>query len=307
MSVPLLIRRLLQRTRTLFVIFLAAWIVPLVVTFPPRYEGRITRLLHYTAVLALFAQGVAWVNALVAFWTDSYIERHRIERGELTTIRAVAVVVRVAFVALLLLAALEALGLSVTGVITGLGIGGIAVAFALQNVLADLFGAFSIVMDKPFVIGDAIQVDGLSGTVERIGLKSTRVRSDDGEEIIFANGDLLRGRIRNFGRMEERRAVLTTRVNGDTPPETLARIPALLRQIVEAQPDVRFGRAHLRAIGDATIDFETVYYLRNTAYKVMLDTQQAVMLAVLRRCAQEGIGLAVQLETTQKKKIAGLE
>jgi small-conductance mechanosensitive channel len=305
MPVPILIRRLLQRTRTLFIIFLAAWIIPLVVTFPPQYEARITRLLHYTAVLALFAQGVAWVNALVSFWTDSYIERHRIERGDLTTIRAVAVVVRVAFVALLLLAALEALGLSVTGVITGLGIGGIAVAFALQNILADLFGAFSIVLDKPFVIGDAIQVDTMSGTVERIGLKSTRVRSDDGEEIIFANGDLLRGRIRNFGRMEERRAVLTIRVDGDTPPETLARIPALLRQIVEAQPDVRFGRAHLRAIGDATIDFETVYYLRNTAYKVLLDTQQTVMLAVLRRCAQDGIELSVQLETAQKKKIAG--
>jgi small-conductance mechanosensitive channel len=304
MSISPIVKQLLRRTGILFLIFLAAWITPLVITFPPKYDARISTALSYTAVIALFLQGILWVNALVAHWTDQYIERHQIQRGDITSIRAVAAVTRIAAAALLLLFAFEALGKNVTGLITGLGIGGIAIAFALQNVLADLFGAFSIVLDKPFVLGDTIQVDTLSGTVERIGLKSTRVRSDDGEEIVFGNGDLLKSRIRNFGRMEARRAVLTTRVNADTPPDALARLPRILQEIIEAQPNVRFGRSHLKTIGDTTIDFESVYYLTSPAYQLFMDTQQAILITLIRHLAQENIQLSAQLETAAKQTIA---
>jgi small-conductance mechanosensitive channel len=305
MSVSPLLKQLLRRTGVLFLIFLAASILPTVVTFPAKYEDRISTALSYIAIISFFLQAILWVNALVTHWTTQYINRHQVHRSDLTTIQAVAAVARVAAGAILLILAFEALGKNVTGLVAGLGIGGIAIAFALQNVLSDLFGAFSIVLDKPFVLGDAIQVDTFSGTVERIGLKSTRVRSDDGEEIVFANGELLKGRLRNFGRMEERRAVFATRVTAATPPDVLARIPSLIQEIIETHPDIRFGRSHLKTIGDATIDFESVYYLKNTAYKFFMDTQQSVTLALIRRCAQGKIELAAQLETAVKQYTAG--
>jgi small-conductance mechanosensitive channel len=305
MFITPLIKQLLRRTGILFLIFLTASILPQVVTFPLKYDARITTALHYTAVLALFFQAIIWVNALVAHWTDVYIQRNKVDRADATTIRAVAIVFRVVVGAILLLLAFEELGKNVTGLLAGLGIGGIAIAFALQNILGDLFGAFSIVLDKPFLIGDAIKVDDISGTVQRIGLKSTRILSDDGEEIVLSNSDLLKSRLRNFSRMEERRAVLTTHVDGDTPPDVLARIPILLREIIEAEPDIRFGRSHLKSIGDATIAFESVYYLKNTSYKIFLDAHQAIMLTTIQRFAQEKIELAVQLEAAVKKKTAG--
>jgi small-conductance mechanosensitive channel len=305
MYVTPLLKRLLRRTGILFFIFLASSILPQIVTFPQRYDAGIATALHYIAVFALFFQAIIWVNALTAHWTDLYIERNKVNRLDATTIRAVAIVVRVTAGAILLLLAFEELGKNVTGLVTGLGISGIAIAFALQNILSDLFSAFSIVLDKPFVIGDAVQVDQLSGTVQRIGLKSTRILSDDGEEIVFSNSDILKSRLRNFGRMEERRAILATRVSGDTTPNILARIPVLLGEIIQAQPDVQFGRSHFKSIGDATIDFESVYYLKNTSYKVFMDTQQAIMLAVMQRLAEEKIELAVILEAAVKQKTAG--
>ena len=304
MSISPIIKQLLRRTGILFLIFLAASITPTLVTFPPKYAPAITTALAYIAVIAFFLQAILWVNALIAHWTTQYIERHEIQRGDTTAIHAVAAVIRIAIAAIFLLFAFEALGKNVTGLITGLGIGGVAIAFSLQNVLADLFGAFSIVLDKPFVLGDTIQVDDLSGTVERIGLKSTRVRSVDGEEIVFGNGDLLKSRIRNFGRLQERRAVLTTRVNADTPPDALAQIPTMLQEIIQAQPNVRFVRAHLKTIGDTTIDFESVYFLESPLYKLFMDTQQTILLTLIARLAQANIQLSAQLETAAKQSVA---
>lgn len=306
MTVSPLLKQLLRRTGILFVIFLAAVILPNVLDFPPRFEHRITTALHLTAVLALFCQAVIWSNALVNHWRNVYIERHRDEYGAATTIGAMAAVVRVVFFIVLLLMALDALDFKINTIIAGLGIGGIAVAFALQNILGDIFGALSIVLDKPFVVGDAIQVDSFSGRVERIGLKSTRVRSDTGEQLIFANGDLLKGRLRNYQLMEERQVVWAVRLPGSTPADVAARVPTLLQQLIQAQPGTRFVRAHLKQISDTTLDYETVYLLTDPSYNVMMDTQQALQLALIRRCAEEKIQLAVQLEAVVKLKAAGL-
>ena len=304
MKISPLLKQLLRRTGILFVIFVAARIVHYTVTVPPEYNADFHVALRYIAVIAFFFQAILWVNALIAYWSAQYIERHNIQRGDLTTIQAVAISIRVVIGALLVVAAFQALDKDVTSLLTGLGIGGIAIAFALQNVLADLFGAFSIVLDKPFVVGDAIQVDTLSGIVERIGLKSTRVRSDDGDQIVFGNGDLLKSRIRNLGRMEERRAIFPIRVNADVSADTLARVPSMIQEIIEAQPNIRFGRSHLKAIGDTTIDFESVYYSKNTSYRFFLDTQQTVLLTILRRLEQEHIQLSAQLETAAKQGVA---
>ncbi|MGI8547875.1 MAG: mechanosensitive ion channel family protein [Gemmatimonadaceae bacterium] len=305
MPISPLFKQLAQRTGMLFVIFVAAKIVPVLVTFPVRYEQRIVRALDYVAVFALFLQAAIWVGVAVSYWTGRYAERHGAERADMTTIQAVSVMVKLAIWAVLLLLAFEQLGQNVTGLIAGLGVGGIAIAFALQNVLGDLFAAMSIVTDKPFVIGDTIQVDAFVGTVERIGLKSTRVRSEGGEQIIFGNSDLLKGRIRNYGRMEERRATITTRVAGTTHPDQLEQIPQILKEIIAGRPTTRLVRSTMTAVADSTIDFVTVYYLTNPSYQIYADTQQAVLLEMIRRIGQAGITLSAQLESAVKEKDAG--
>jgi small-conductance mechanosensitive channel len=143
--------------------------------------------------------------------------------------------------------------------IASLGVGSIAVALAVQNILADLFASLSIALDQPFVIGDFIIVDDYLGTVENIGLKTTRVRSLSGEQLIFANNDLLNSRIRNYKRMGERRVVFSFCVTYQTPYAKLRMIPELIQNIIEANPDTRFDRAHFRAFGDSALNFEVVY------------------------------------------------
>ena len=307
MRFPPLVGQLARQTRLLFVVFMASWLIPMFVDFPSRYEIPIHRAFTFVAVLSLFLQAGIWTNVIVNHWSHSYIVRHNRDRAGATTIQALAVVIKVVLWVLIAVITLEAgFKQNVTALVAGLGVGGIAIAFALQNVLSDLFAAMSIVTDKPFVIGDAIQVDTFSGKVEHIGLKSTRVRSDSGEQIVFGNSDLLKGRIRNFGRMEERRALLTTRVSGSTPPNRLVRIPKIVREVVESVPNTRFVRSAMTQVGETTIDFETVYFLTDPAYQIYVDTQQAVMLELMRRLQGEGTTLAVQLEAAVKERAGGI-
>jgi small-conductance mechanosensitive channel len=162
----------------------------------------------------------------------------------------------------------------------------------VQNVLGDIFAALAIVLDKPFVVGDLIAVDTFSGTVEQIGLKTTRLRSLTGEQVIFANSELLKGRIRNFKRLYERRVAFTLDVTGDLPPETVARIPAVLREVVETHRPVRFDRSHFSAHTGSAVRFETVYYVLDPDYNLFMDVQQGVYLGVLERCRREKITVA---------------
>jgi small-conductance mechanosensitive channel len=307
MQISPLAKQLAQRTRLLFIIFLAAWLVPQFVDFPHRYETRIDRAFEAVAILTLFLQVGIWVNVLVNYWSRSYFQRHDRGHTDETTIQAIAVLIKVTLWIILAVITLEeGFRQNVTALVAGLGVGGIAIAFALQNVLSDVFAAMSIVTDKPFVIGDSIQVDTYSGKVEHIGLKSTRVRSDTGEQIVFGNSDLLKGRIRNFGRMEERQAIMLTRVAGNTPADKLVRVPKIVREVIESIPNTRFVRAAMTTMSDTTIDFTSVYYLTDPAYQVYVDAQQAVMLELIRRLAAEGILLNVQLEAAVKDKAAGL-
>ena len=308
MQISPVVKQLAQRTRLLFIIFLTAWLVPQFVDFPHKYETRIDRALEAVAIIALFLQIGIWINVLVNYWSRSYVQRHEGNRADATTIQAISVLIKVTLWIILAVITLEeGFRQNVTALVAGLGVGGFAIAFALQNVLSDIFAAMSIVTDKPFVIGDSIQVDTFSGKVEHIGLKSTRVRSDTGEQIVFGNSDLLKGRIRNFGRMEERQAVVVTRVAGSTPADKLALVPKIMREVIESIPNTRFVRAAMTTLSDTTIDFTSVYYLTDPAYQVYVDSQQAVMLELMRRLSAEGVMLSVQLEAAVKEKTAGLK
>ena len=198
---------------------------------------------------------------------------------------------------LLFLVALDNFGADVTTLIAGLGVGGIAIALAVQNILGDLFASFSIVLDKPFIIGDFIIVGDHLGTVEYIGLKTTRLRSLSGEQLIFSNTDLLGSRIRNYKRMYERRVVFSVAVVYQTPEEKLAAIPEMIREIVEAQAQIRFDRAHFKDFGAYALNFEVVYWILSPDYNLYMDIQQTINLAIFRQFNETGIAFAYPSQT----------
>lgn len=285
---------LLRRTRYFFILTAAVAGAAIFLDLPTRALA----VGHLLGTIALILQIAIWGNGLITFWFRNYAERKAdTDLSSRTTIAAFSFVARVILWVMLALVALDRLGFNVTTLITGLGVGGIAIALAVQNVLGDLFAALAIVLDKPFVVGDTISVDNFTGTVEHIGLKTTRIRNLSGEQVIFSNADLLKSRIRNFKRMQERRVVFNTGVSYDTPPDVIARIPSMLREAVEAQQQVRFDRSHFTVFGDSALQFETVYFVLTSDYLVYANTNHAVNLAILRRFADQGIEFAYPTRT----------
>jgi small-conductance mechanosensitive channel len=188
-------------------------------------------------------------------------------------------------------------GVEVDALIASLGIGSVAVALAVQNILGDLFASLSIALDQPFVVGDFVTVDEYGGTVEHIGLKSTRVRSLTGDQLVFSNSDLLGSRIRNYGRMEERRVSFALGVACDTPYEKLKEIPTIIQEIVESQSHMRFDRAHFKEYGEFSLNFEIVFHVLTPDYSTYMDARQAINLEIYRRFAEEGIELPYPTQT----------
>ncbi|MGE5315538.1 MAG: mechanosensitive ion channel family protein, partial [Acidobacteriota bacterium] len=234
-----------------------------------RVNWVVQDVLNKTGMVALIIQGALWAGAVIAY-AISFARRKRIDQepGNETVLNAVGILGKVLIWTVVLLLMLDNLGFNITALVTGLGIGGIAVALALQNILSDLFASLSIIIDKPFVIGDFIVVDDYMGTIENIGLKTTRVRSLSGEQLVFSNTDLLKSRIRNFKRMQERRVVFTVNVKYDTPPSRLRNIPSELRRIIESCARTRFDRAHFSRFGDSALIFECVYYVTDAEYNL---------------------------------------
>ena len=270
---------------------------------PPTLEQTLVRVF---VIFALFVQAVIWGNGLIAYWVGHMASRQASvsggdNQGNIAILRAMGTAAKVVLFIALFLVALEGLHIKVTPLITGLGIGGIAIALAVQNILGDLFGAVSILVDKPFTVGDFVVVDTQKGHIEHIGMKSTRVRSLGGEQIIFSNADLLKSRVRNFRRMQERRVVFATNVTYSTSHENLTRIPAMIREIVESQHPVRFERCHFLKYGDSSIDFETVFWVLSPEYMIFADIMQTVNLELFRKFGAEKIEFAYPTRTVLLK------
>lgn len=308
MRIPPLVKQLLRRTGVLFAIFLIAVIVPPFIDWPPKFAERIHELCMWIAAISLFFQVAIWANVLVTYGSGRYIERHATDPGTAMTVRTVSILVKLAIWGIIAVnIAWIFFHVSLTGLVAGLGVGGIAIAFALQSILTDIFASLSIITDKPFLIGDAIQVDNFSGTVEHIGLKSTRVRAYTGEQIVFSNGDITKARLRNFSRMDMRQGTVTTRVAASATPDQLQRVPKILKDVVDARPAIKFVRATLTGVGDAWYEYTTLYNLDTADYQLYADTQQAIVIEALRRFEQEHIETAPELESAQKLKIAGID
>ena len=289
-----LLSELVGRLHTIFLFALAVYIGSLKITLPEPAEA----ILSHSVGIIILIQAAVLSSHAVSFWVDRF-RKQKLESnaGAVTTLTSVGFVLRMMIWAILFLIGLDNLGINITTLIAGLGISGIAVALAIQNILGDLFASFSIVLDKPFVIGDFIIIDDFMGSVEHIGLKTTRIRSLSGEQLIFSNADLLKSRIRNYKRMYERRVVFSIGVVYQTPCDKIRQIPEMIRSAVESNSQVRFDRAHFKAFGDYALQFEVVYWILNPDYTVYMDIQQAINLDILQQFSDAGIEFAYPTQT----------
>lgn len=283
-----------RATQGWFVLLVAVFLAAQSLDISPRTA---TVLGHVVTIGLLIQLGLCATVATAAFLAQRRARQLAEDPGAVATMDILGFVLRVAIWSFILLLTLDNLGVDITALVAGLGVGGIAVALAAQNILGDLFASLSIVLDKPFVVGDFIILGDYMGSVEKVGLKTTRVRSLSGEQLIFSNADLLSSRIRNYGRMFERRVVFTLGVTYQTSAEQLRRIPQIIREAVEANERVRFDRAHFQRYGDYALVFEVVFYVLSPDYNVYMDIQQAVNLTVFERFAAEGIGFAYPTQT----------
>jgi small-conductance mechanosensitive channel len=271
---------LIERTGPLFIWSLAVYFASRGLTFPPKTE----RFLTIGIVTIFWTQVGLWAMTAVRYAIDL---RRKSSAGLdallSSSIDVILFVAGLVIWAMVLLLALDNLGVAIKPLLAGLGIGGIAVALAVQTVLSDLLASLSIALDKPFGIGDFLTVGESQGTVEHIGVKSTRLRSLSGEQIIMSNTDILKSRVRNYGRMRERRAVFQFGVSYDTEPRALAAIPAMVREIIEATPDTRFDRCHFLTYGENTLQFEVVFYATKPDFNTYADAQQKINLEIYER------------------------
>lgn len=281
-------------TRRSIMFLVAIFVGARALDLPAKIDATLTTV---TAV-ALLLQTTLWALEAFNVWVTRYEQRARArDAGDATIVGLISFVGRTAICAIAALMILDNLGFNITTLVASLGIGGIAIALAVQNVLADLFASLSIGLDKPFVVGDFIIVGDMMGTVEHVGLKTTRLRSLSGEQLIFSNTDLLQSRIRNYKRMYERRIVFTFGVLYDTPRDALGRLPGIVREIIESQDGVRFDRAHFFSFGDSSLDFEVVYYVLDADFNHYMDIQQAINLAMIDRFVELGVAFAFPTRT----------
>lgn len=247
---------------------------------------------------AITLQIALWANRAISAYIVLYTNRRKEnDPSSIAAVQGMFFIVRLILWSVALLLLIDNLGHDITALVAGLGIGGIAIALALQNILGDLFASLSIILDKPFVVGDFIIVGDFLGVVEKIGIKTTRLRSLSGEQLIFSNADLLNSRIRNYKSMQERRIPFTFGVVYQTSPDQLERIPIRIKEIIEGTEGTRFDRAHFKSFGDSSYDFEVIYYINTSDYNAFMDAQQTINLAMCRAFKEMGVEFAYPTRT----------
>ncbi|MCO7058671.1 MULTISPECIES: mechanosensitive ion channel family protein [Pseudomonas] len=275
-----------------FLLLLASLLVGLsMLDLPERWLTRVSSLWFVVAALQI---GL-WANRAIGLGLDRYFAGQRTDG--LTQASALATLsawgARVLLWSVVVLAMLSNLGVNITAFVASLGVGGIAVALAVQNILGDLFASLSIAVDKPFEVGDFIVIGPLAGTVEHVGLKTTRIRSLGGEQIVMANASMISSTIQNYKRLQERRIVFEFGLSYDSPTEAVKKAPGIVEEAIKAQSQVRFDRAHLRGFGKEALEFECVYIVQDPGYNLYMDIQQAINFHLLERFSKVGAKFAV--------------
>lgn len=258
----------------------------------------ISRGLNIVGLLFLIIVAVRFLLSIFEYSIENYlIPSNSMDLTKQQSIKVIANVVKIIVWSLAVIIILDNFGVKISALMAGLGIGGVAVALASQAVLGDMFNYFTIFFDRPFILGDFIVVNEYSGTVEHIGIKTTRIRSIGGEQLIFSNTDLTNSRVRNYKRMEHRRVLFQFGVTYDTSVEMLEEIPEVIRKIIGNFGDIVFNRAHFMKYGDSSLIFEVVYYVLSSDYNRYMDFQQQINLSMMREFKARNISFAV---TAQK-------
>ena len=294
--------QLIARTSRLFLWAVALYVAERFLELPPKVERVSTVLI----VVISWLQVGLWAAIAIRYTLDHQRRRAAEQRGEDVELTDLAIkgsfdivlfIARLLIFTVVVLLALDNLGVNITALVAGLGIGGIAIALAVQTVLGDLLASLSITLDKPFGIGDWLRIDDIEGTVEHIGIKSTRLRSFSGEQVILSNADLLRARVRNLGRMPERRALFTLGVAYDNPRDLIDRVSTFVQATVATQPGARFEYCILRGFGDSALNFEVCYYVPGSPPRHYLETLDAVNRGILAAFDREGVRFASPTRT----------
>jgi small-conductance mechanosensitive channel len=283
-----------RRTSSLFQLAVGIALAASLIDFPEPFNTRV----HTGVLLVCILQAGLWGTGLVQYLIVGLLDR-RAEPGDVAhrtgknMLRFVGLSAVWSLVTLLIL---ENLGVHVSTLMAGVGVTGVAVAFALQNILGDLLSSIAILLDKPFLVGDYVVCETFSGTIEKIGIRTTRLRALTGEAVVLANFDLARARLRNYKSLRERRQTFNFSLRYDTPPDALAQVPSFLRDIIKILPNARFDRAHLLSLTELGLQYEVVYYSTVPDYVVFCDIQNAIVLGMLRRFAEHNIQFAYRTQ-----------
>ncbi len=286
---------LLSGTNRFLVLMVAVLLGAGMLDLPGRWENRLSQLWFVAVALQL---GL-WGMRAIAAGVHRYVVRH--SSTGMTQVSASATLMswslRTLLWSVVVLAILSNVGVNITAFIASLGVGGIAVALAVQNILADLFASLAIAVDKPFEVGDFVVVGDVSGTVQMIGLKSTRIRSLQGEQVVMSNTDLLKQTINNYRLLTERRIVFGFGVTFDATADQAEAVPAIVRKVIESHKELRFDRAHFKAFGASALEYEVVYIVQDPGYAVYMDMQQSINLALMREFKALGVEFAFPTRT----------
>ena len=281
-----------------FVILIGTYYGLEFLTILDPYSPELTLIFTLAEILLVTFVITRIINVVIAW----YAERGARQKMSEHILFVLKKIINVVIFILAFLVILDVVGIDITGIAVGLGVGGIAIAFALQNVLSDVFSAFSIYFDKPFEIGDFIIVGSYAGTVKKIGMKSTRVQLLQGEELVLSNRELTSTSVRNFKKMKKRRIVFHFGVTYDTPSKKLEKIPDMVKKIVNSQELAEADRVHFTEFGDFSLNFEVIFYMKKGDYVLYRDTQQQINFAIKSAFEKEGIEMAFPTQTIYLNK-----
>lgn len=290
-----------ERKLVPFLYFIAFYLSFNSLTLTPDFSKGVNILV--ALVLTYF--GVRFLIALMNYSIDSYWVKKDVDEGRQKSLKGVITILKILVWGIGITFLLDNLGFEISTVVAGLGIGGIAVALAAQTILGDLFSYFVIFFDRPFEIGDFIIIGEYMGSIEHIGIKTTRVRSLGGEQLVFSNTDLTNARIRNYKRMERRRIVFKIGVVYQTSLDQIKEVPVIIKGVIEGVNDTVFDRAHFSSFGDFSLDIEVVYYVLSSDYNRYMDIQQNINFAIKEEFEKRGIEFAYPTQTLFVEKDEG--
>ena len=259
----------------------------------------LTKIMHTLILAFIMVIGAMFITSLVVFLLSKYLENKINDANNNLAIKWVSGITKTVIWGLVLILFLDNVGFKINSLIAGLGIGGIAIVFAAQSILTDIFCFITILFDRPFEIGDFIITGDQMGTVEHIGVKTTRLRSLNGEQLIFSNADLTGSRISNYKTMEQRRVLFTLGVPYDTSVDKLKEIPGLIKSIVDDVPETTFGRTHFFSYSTYSLNFEIAYYVLSNDYDKYMNINQEINLRIKEEFDKQGIEFALPAQTLQ--------